>query len=87
MTLQDYKTKIRTYRGHLKSMDDALEEIYTNGCEEFIIFSLESKRIGVSKMATLATSLNHHKQQAFLIWLALEKRTLNEINSKMLELI
>ena len=87
MNLEEYKKAIRLYRGHLKSMDDALEEIYTNGCEEFIIFSLESKRIGVSKMATLATSLDHHKQQVFLIWLALEKRTLNDINTKMLELI
>jgi hypothetical protein len=87
MKLEEYKSNIRKYRGHLASMDDALEEIHTSGCEEFIEFTLSTKAIGVGKMAMIATSLSHHQQQIFLVWMSLEKRTANQISLKLLELI
>ena len=87
MTLQTYKEKIRTYRGHLKSMDKELESIYDFGTEEFIEFSLTSKAIGVTKMAYIAENLSWDDQKEFIIWIHDGKRNKSAIDIKLLDLI
>lgn len=79
MELNEYKEKIRLYRGSLKSCDGELEEIYTYGSPEFKEWTLSTKVIGVHNMAYAAINMNHDKQKKFLSWVSAKPRKAEDI--------
>ena len=87
MTLTQYKESIRKYRGHLKSCDSELNEIWKSGSGKLIGFSLVSKLMGVGKMANVANGMTHEDQDKFVSWLLEKKRNKTSIDVKLLELI
>ena len=87
MTLLEYKTKIRHYRGALKSMDDNLDELYENATKELLEYSLARKTIGIHKMSIIAIEANSDTQKNLVVWLMSEKRNKIEIDIKLLEII
>ena len=86
MKLDTYKEKIRTLRDVLKSCDEDLYTIYHQGCKELVEWSLDTKTIGVGKIATIA-SMDYKEQHKFLVWVLEKKRTAKEIDIKLLSLI
>lgn len=87
MNVNDYKEAIRKYRGHLKSVDTELSEIWTSGSNNFIEFSLSNKSMGVRKMAEVANCMIHEDQDKFIVWMQEKVRKKNEIDSKLMEMI
>ena len=84
MTLEEYKTSIRKYRGHLRSMDKDLEIIYDYGVSEFVDYSLTSKKMGVSKMAIIADNMNDVEQVDLITWLGVKGRSKTDIDIYLL---
>ena len=85
MDLEQYKEAIRKYRGHLKSCDGELEEIFNYGCHDFKDWTLSTKAIGVHKMAYIAINMNDKKQQEFVVWVTKKKRTVTDIDMYILK--
>ena len=86
MKLYTYKEKIRTLRGVLKSCDEDLYTIYHQGCRQLVDWSLETKTIGIRKIATIA-SMDYKEQRVFITWIQEKKRTVKEIDVKLFSLI
>ena len=87
MTLADYKSNMRVNRGKLKYMDEDLATLYMYGSERLKDWALHNKFIGIKKLATLAEGASEEAQDNFVSWMCDGRRTIGEINVKMLEVL
>jgi hypothetical protein len=87
MTKNEYKEAIRKYRGHLKSVDKELEEIFDYGTMKFIEYTLHTKQMGVRKLAFAAKNVSNADLDELVDWLLEGVRTKAQIDLKLLELV
>ena len=87
MTLADYKSNMRVNRGKLKSMDEDLATLYMYGSERLRDWALHNKFIGIRKLAVLAEGASKEDQDNFVSWICEGRRTIGEIDIKMLEVL
>ena len=87
MTLINFKANMRYSRGKLKSMDEDLTRLYEFGSGRLLDWSLHNKFIGVKKLADIAEGASHEDQNNFVVWMCEGRRTIGEIDIKILEMI
>jgi hypothetical protein len=85
MNFTDYTNELRATRGKLTNMGEHINNVWIRGTKKFIEWSLNTKYIGVKKMADIAYALSPSEQDEFVKWCYENKPTKKEIDVKLME--